>query len=436
MTNDGNFLSQEEIDALMNDQDDEEPVEENEAAEADNGSDASDLSSEEIDVIGEVNNIAMGSSATALSTLLDEKVDITTPQVKVESFKDLIEEYDKPCVLVKVEYVEGIDGFSLLVIDTEDAAVIADLMMGGDGLEGMDQEMLNEISISAVGEAMNQMMGAASTAMSNILDTLVNISPPSAEFIDLDDVIEEGRDWFDPDEKIVVTSFKLKVGDVIDSSFKQISSYNFVKDLAGSLLHEGTALMDNTIDEDEIEEEVKEEVDPSVKEDYQEEAPAANNTAQSAPQGTQQSAQPQAAAGQTANQQRQGQTGQRQQQGQAQQRQPQNRNIEREEKVDVQSAQFPEFDESQTQPLPNNMELIKDVPLEVTVRLGKTVMKIRDILDLGDGSIIELDKLAGEPVDLLVNGKLVAKGEVVVIDENFGFRVKDIISPAERLSKL
>ena len=103
-------------------------------------------------------------------------------------------------------------------------------MMGGDGLEGMDQEMLNEISISAVGEAMNQMMGAASTAMSNILDELVNISPPKAEFIDLDDVIEEGRDWFDPEEIIVVTSFKLKVGDVIDSSFKQISSYKFVKD--------------------------------------------------------------------------------------------------------------------------------------------------------------------------------------------------------------
>ena len=428
MTNDGNFLSQDEIDALMNDQDDEEPVEENEAADVNGDPDASDLSSEEIDVIGEVNNIAMGSSATALSTLLDEKVEITTPQVEVKSFKQLIEEYDRPCVLVKVEYVEGIEGLSLLVIDTEDAAVIADLMMGGDGLEGMDQEMLNEISISAVGEAMNQMMGAASTAMSNILDELVNISPPAAEFIDLDDVIEEGRDWFDPDEKIVVTSFKLKVGDVIDSSFKQISSYNFVKDLADSLLHAGTGLMDNTIDEQEIEEEVKEEVDTSVKEDYQ-------STTESVEQE-------QPASNQRSNQQQrrstpqQSSSAQQAQQPQQQRRQPQNRNIEREEKVDVQSAQFPEFNESTSQPLPNNMELIKDVPLEVTVRLGKTVMKIRDILDLGDGSIIELDKLAGEPVDLLVNGKLVAKGEVVVIDENFGFRVKDIISPAERLSKL
>lgn len=418
MTNDGNFLSQDEIDALMNDEEDEESAAENEAAE--NGAaleDVSDLSSEEIDVIGEVNNIAMGSSATALSTLLDEKVDITTPEVEVQTFKQLIEQYDRPCVLVKVEYVEGIEGLSLLVIDTEDAAVIADLMMGGDGLEGMDQEMLNEISISAVGEAMNQMMGAASTAMSNILDELVNISPPTAEYIDLDDVIEEGRDWFDPDEKIVVTSFKLKVGEVIDSSFKQISSYNFVKNLAESLLHGNTGLMDNTIDQEEIEKEIKEEVDTSVKDEYQEEPAAA--------QKSEPAAQTHSTSGQT-----------QPEPSREPRRQPQNRNIEREEKVNVQSAQFPEFNEASSQPLPNNMELIKDVPLEVTVRLGKTVMKIRDILDLGDGSIIELDKLAGEPVDLLVNGKLVAKGEVVVIDENFGFRVKDIISPAERLSKI
>ena len=410
MTNDGNFLSQDEIDALMNDQEDEESA----AA----GSDDFNLNSEEIDVIGEVNNIAMGSSATALSTLLDEKVDITTPEVDVKTFQQLIEEYDRPCVLVKVEYVEGIEGLSLLVIDTEDAAVIADLMMGGDGLEGMDQEMLNEISLSAVGEAMNQMMGAASTAMSNILDELVNISPPTAEFIDLDDVIEEGRDWFDPNENIVVTSFKLKVGDVIDSSFKQISSYNFVKNLTESLLQGNTGLMDNTIDEEEIEAEVKEEVDPTVKEEFQE-PEASQNTQSSGREQT--SAQPRNNSARQAAQPR---------------REAQNRNIEREEKVDVQSAQFPEFNEASSQPLPNNMELIKDVPLEVTVRLGKTVMKIRDILDLGDGSIIELDKLAGEPVDLLVNGKLVAKGEVVVIDENFGFRVKDIISPAERLSKI
>ncbi|MFW6273576.1 MAG: flagellar motor switch phosphatase FliY [Halanaerobium sp.] len=412
MTNDGNFLSQEEIDALMTDQDDDNSAGEN-TADQNQG-----LTNAEIDVIGEINNIAMGSSATALSTLLDEKVEITTPKVKEMSFKAVIEEYDKPCVLVKVEYIEGVEGLSLLVIDTKDAAVIADLMMGGDGLEGMDEEMLNEISISAVGEAMNQMMGAAATALSNILDTLVNISPPTAEMIQLDDVIQEGRDWFNAEERIVVTSFNLKVGSIIDSTFKQLSSFNFVKKLAASLLDAETGLINNSIDEEQIkeemeviEEEVKKDVDLSVKKEFEQKNEVNGGSDSIMEQEN------------------------RLQSG-TEQRKSRSKNIEQEEKVDVKSAQFPEFENNETQPLPNNMQLIKDVPLEVTVRLGKSVMKIRDILDLGDGSIIELDKLAGEPVDLLVNGKLVAKGEVVVIDENFGFRVKDIISPAERLDRI
>jgi len=401
MTNDGNFLSQEEIDALMNSQDDSEDENEN----------TTSLNPEEIDVIGEVNNIAMGSSATALSKLLDQKVEITTPEVELMSFKELIEAYDRPCVLIKVEYVEGIEGLSILVINTKDAAVIADLMMGGDGLDGLEQEMLNEISISAVGEAMNQMMGAASTSMSNILDTLVNISPPEAEFINLDDVIEEGRDWFNPTEEIVVTSFNLKIGDLVDSTFKQLSSFNFIKKMANSLLSGQTGLMDNSEAEEDNNSQTQEVSSAEPKAE-------AKEPAEAKPEPEEAKKEPAAKTAAAPNKRRE------------------SKKIAEEEKVDMHTAQFPEFTGQETQPLPNNMELIKDVPLEVTVRLGKTVMKIRDILELGDGSIIELDKLAGEPVDLLVNGKLVAKGEVVVIDENFGFRVKDIISPTERLSTL
>jgi flagellar motor switch protein FliN/FliY len=257
---------------------------------------------------------------------------------------------------------------------------------------------------------MNQMMGAAATALSNILDRLVNISPPTAEMIELDDVIQEGRDWFNAEERIVVTSFNLKVGDIIDSTFKQLSSYNFVKNMAASLLDGETGLINNTMDEEqveeeieEIEEEIKKEVDLSVKKEFEQKREVS---------GGSDSGMEQESRLQSGNEQRENRS----------------KNIEQEEKVNVQSAQFPEFGENETQPLPNNMQLIKDVPLEVTVRLGKTVMKIKDI--------IELDKLAGEPVDLLVNGKLVAKGEVVVIDENFGFRVKDIISPADRLDRI
>ncbi|RCW47680.1 MULTISPECIES: flagellar motor switch phosphatase FliY [unclassified Halanaerobium] len=398
MSNDGNFLSQEEIDALMNSQEEEEDGEEI-------------LTSEEIDVIGEIGNISMGSSATALSTLLDKKVEITAPEVKVIKFQEVIDEYDRPCVLVRVKYIKGLEGVNLLVINTEDAAIIADLMMGGDGISGVDEDSLNDIYISAVGEAMNQMMGSASTAMSNILDEIVNISPPAAEYIELNDVLKSDEDWFKADEEVVVTSFNLKVGDLIDSTFKQISSLAFVKELADSLLHEGEGLIDKTIDEEKLAEEAKEEVDMSAKRELQNSLGETSSAAESSPTDQQRSAA-------------------------SSRKQTKNRNVKKEETVAVQTAQFPEFDEQISQPLPNNMELIKDVPLEVTVRLGKTSMKIREILELGDGSIIELDKLAGEPVDLLVNGKLVAKGEVVVIDENFGFRVKDIISPAERLTQL
>ncbi|MCC3145195.1 flagellar motor switch phosphatase FliY [Halanaerobium sp. Z-7514] len=420
MSNDGSFLSQEEIDALMN-QDDESTA--SDSAEEQEIS----LNDEEKDVIGEINNIAMGSSATALSTLLDQKVSITTPKIEVVAFQKIIEEYNKPCVLVKVEYVEGIEGLSLLVIDTKDAGIIADLMMGGNGLDDMDEEMLNEISISAVGEAMNQMMGAASTAMSSILDTLVNISPPTAELIELDDVIDEGRDWFDPTEEIVVTSFNLKVGELIDSSFKQLSSYNFIKKLANSLLVGQTGLINNSTDEmqsEKREDSAKSAAEENIETEKSQQPQTEKNLGQSSsPAANTSSAQNKS--GQQLNQAAEEQKSADYTQLQAE-----------EEKIDIQSAQFPNFSESQAQPLPNNMELIKDVPLQVTVRLGKSIMKIREILDLGDGSIIELDKLAGEPVDLLVNGKLVAKGEVVVIDENFGFRVKDIISPSERLNKI
>ena len=394
----GDFLSQEEIDALMSNQqdsDDKNPV----------------LTDEEIDVLGEVGNIAMGSAATALYTILDQKVEITAPKVSVESFSDISSQYHKPCVLVDVEYVAGIVGVNLLVIQKEDAAIIADLMMGGDGSDP-DSE-LSEMHISAVGEAMNQMMGSASTAMSSLIDDVVNISPPNAEYLEMDQALDNKK-FFGPKEELVATSFDLKVGDLIDSQFQQLSTVEFTKELVKKL----TAEDDGLTSKDEIEEiETKDKDKASATEDAE---PAATvksdakdssyNEQRSRRQDDQRTA---------AKMDRTAQSGQVSQ-----------------DTVDVQKASFPDFDEPASQPLPQNIELVKDVPLKATVRLGKAQMKIKDILDLGEGSIIELDKLAGETVDLLVNGKLIAKGEVVVIDENFGFRVKDIVSPKERLSSI
>ncbi len=372
-----NILSQEEIDALFN------------TGEENNIGALDELSPEVIDVLGEIGNIAMGAAATALYSLLNQKVEITTPDVKVSTIRAIADEYEKPCVLVQVEYIEGIEGLNLLIIEEEDAAVIADLMMGGDGSNPSLE--LDEIRLSAISEAMNQMMGSAATSMSSILNEVVNITPPVAKYIDLDDVVSEVNGYFGEDEVLVDNSFHLKVGDLIDSSFKQISKLDFANKLVSRLteIDNGLLAKDWSINDD-IVSDVKEEKERVKPEKERGEIPVSYGG-----------------------------------------------NIAKSEEVNVKRAQFPDFDQgSSVAPLPQNMALIQDVPLQVTVRLGKTRMSIKEILELGEGSIVELDKLAGEPVDLLVNGKLVAKGEIVVIDENFGFRVKDIISPADRINNL
>ena len=415
---DDNMLSQEEIDALMNKkQNDDDDDGSNET----NNDPFENLNEEEKDVIGEVNNIAMGSAATALYTILDKKVEITAPEVELIPFKDITEEYDRPCVLVKVEYVEGLEGVNLLIIQKRDAAIIADLMMGGDGTD--PDEELSEMHTSAVGEAMNQMMGSASTALSSIIDGVVNISPPNARYLDLNDAVDEDEDLFDPDEELVATSFNLKIGDLVDSTFKQLAPKEFTKNLVATLTGKdsrGLTAKEDNKQQEEVSAVAEEKTQKAEKSTTSEQK--AQPKQQPQPQKQQQ-------------QQRQQPAAQQPQQGAAAASSG-NRKVQRDEEVAVQSAQFPDFDEDSAQPLPQNMELIKDVPLQVTVRLGKSKMKIKDILELGEGSIVELDKLAGEPVDLLVNGKLVAKGEVVVIDESFGFRVKDIISPMERINNI
>lgn len=384
------LLSQEEIDALINDEDSqEESVTEDNAVQE-------GLTDNMKDVLGEVGNIAMGSAATALYTILDQKVDITTPNVRQSTITEIMAEYERPCVLVQVEYVEGIEGMNILIIKEEDAAIIADLMMGGDGSNVTED--LDDIHLSAVCEAMNQMMGSAATSMSSIINEVVNISPPEVEYIEVEEVIDVIKDYFDSEEPLVDTSFRLKVGDLIDSSFKQISKLDFSKRLVAQLMkHEsGLAAKDWDVDEEKI---LEGEID-----DKKEETKV----------------------GVDSNTMRTGGESQMANSG----------NVTKGEQTGVKRAQFPDFDSNTAAPLPHNMELIQDVPLQVTVQLGKNRMTIKQILELGEGSIVELDKLAGEPVDLLVNGKLVAKGEVVVIDESFGFRVKDIISPMDRINNI
>lgn len=374
------MLSQEEINALLG------------GMGEDGGSDSSDtqaetggvlLSNEEKDAIGEISNISMGTAATTLSTLLNQKVLITTPSVSIANWDDISQSYDRPCVFIQISYIEGLDGNNILILREKDVKIITDLMMGGNG-EDVDGTELTELHLSAICEAMNQMMGSAATSISSVLEKKVDISPPTASLIDMDESIdEEGIGDFLKGEFVKV-SFRLEIGTLIDSELMQLYPVDFAKELYNKFM--SSSELDQPA--------------PAVAPTPAPAAPAAPApTAPVAPAPTM-AVPPQ---------------------GYIQPMQPA-------QPVNVAPAQFQAFDNT-INPLmqQENIGLIMDVPLEVTVELGRTNKTIKEILDFSPGTIIELNKLAGEAIDLLVNGKYVAKGEVVVIEDNFGIRITEII---------
>lgn len=404
-----NILSQEEIEALLRG----EPLASDEPADSSTKEIVTSdyLNDMEKDALGEIGNISFGSSATALSALLGQKVDITTPTISVVDKDGLEEEFIHPYVAIKVDYTVGLSGMNLLVIKQSDAAIIADLMLGGDGLEpNMD---LGEIHLSAVQEAMNQMMGSAATSMSTLFNKKVDISPPS---IDLMNVLEDkGRELIPEDDLLIKVSFSLKVGDLIDSNIMQLLPLGFGKKLVESLM--GGDAEEETAAVAEMTRPTEQQPSQLQQPTQQQQIPQQPYGQNDFGQGMQQPAyDPQYA--QPAPQ----------QQMQMRPQQPQ---------VQVQQAQFANFESpSLNKSESNNLNMLLDIPLSVTVELGRTKRSVKEILEMSSGSIIELDKLAGEPVDILVNNRHIAKGEVVVIDENFGVRITDILSQVERLNNL
>ncbi|MED3497073.1 flagellar motor switch phosphatase FliY [Brevibacillus agri] len=448
------MLSQDEIDALLRANNLVEDEEEAKPAESQNVADF--LSPFEQDALGEIGNISFGSAATALSTLLSQKVDITTPTVSVVNVDELESEFPIPHVAVHVEYTDGFKGINLLVIRMEDAAVIADLMMGGDG-KPADTEM-SELHISAVQEAMNQMMGSAATSMSTIFNQFINITPPGIDVMDL--AQGKGGDSFsDDDSPLVKVSFRLKVGEhgeLIDSNIMQLLPLSFAKKMIDRLVggsdDEAAAAL------------VAETEMPSIPAPSASAPPPAQPVQQEpvqshvppvAPPPPAQQPMQQPPAGYTPPMGYPGQPmypdpyaqyamppGYAPYPGVYQQPPmappvPQHFGSPAANQANVVPAQFAPLGAfpMYTGEL-QNLNLLQDIPLQVTVELGRTKKLIREILDLSAGSIIQLDKLAGEHVDILVNNKLIAKGEVVVIDENFGVRVTDIISQFDRVQKL
>lgn len=401
---DGGMLSQEEINALLSGMGDE-PSED--AVLPGSGQ---DLTPAEKDAVGEISNICMGTAATTLSTLLNNKVTITTPKVINTTLNELSGNYDRPCVFVQISYVAGLDGKNVLILKESDVKIITDLMMGGDGTNITEE--LTDLHLSAISEAMNQMMGSASTSLSSMLEKKVDISPPIANLIDLNDSFEDDLSSFLKGEFVQV-SFRMEIGNLIDSQIIQLYPFDFAKDLYKKF--------SSDIGESAMIDEVAEPIEPV----RQAPAQAASNQGQNM-QGAQQmmGGQP------MMNQQMMGQPMMNQQMmGQPMMGQPMMPyGMPMGNDINVQPVQFQSFNGAINPILQQeNIDLIMDVPLEVTVELGRTNKSIKEILDFSPGTIIELNKLAGEPIDVLVNGKFVAKGEVVVIEESFGIRVTEIV---------
>ena len=405
------MLSQDEINALLSGMNSGSG--DTSTAEADSASSSDDgfsLSATEKDAVGEISNISMGTAATTLSSLLNQKVNITTPSVSVSDWDDISTMYDRPCVMMQISYKEGIDGNNVLILREDDVKIITDLMMGGPGKA--NDEPLSELHLSAIGEAMNQMMGSAATSMSSMFNRKIDISPPVANVIDAYSESVDNLPAF-LNGSFVKVSFKMQIGDLIDSEMMQLYPIEFAKELIELFMPSGGSAQ------------------PAPQP-----APAAQSAPQPAPQTASQPA-PQPAPAQDMGAAQgmpyggaQGMPYGYPPQGMPYPYPPQGMpyGYPPQQDVNVSPAAFQPFSgnlSALTQK--ENIDLIMDVPLEVTVELGRTQKSIKDILEFAPGTIVELNKIAGEAIDVLVNGKYVAKGEVVVIEESFGVRITEII---------
>ena len=394
------MLSQDEINALLNGGGDS--ASDDSSADTASAGDTSAIDEElisdiEKDAIGEVANISMGSSATTLFSLVNQKVNITTPVVSLARWGNVLSEYERPCVFIQIKYTVGLDGSNILILKEHDVKVITDLMMGGDG-SNTDGE-LGELHLSAISEAMNQMMGSAATSLSTMLGKMIDISPPEASLVDLPEFKEGGEIAEFLAGTFVKIAFRMQISELVDSTIMQLYPIEFAKELCSTFL--GAQMGGDAA---------------SASAPAPEPAPAP-----AAPQMDMNQMQ----AGMPQMDMSQMQMGMPQMQMGMPQMMPQ---MQMQPNMSIQPAQFQNFAGAFNPMQPQeNIDLIKDVPLEVTVELGRTAKSISDILDFAPGTIIELDKIAGEPIDVLVNGKFVAKGEVVVIEESFGVRVTEII---------
>ncbi|MFT9269801.1 MAG: flagellar motor switch phosphatase FliY [Liquorilactobacillus nagelii] len=398
-------LSQEEIDKLMKGNNESaasdkpaegKSAEEKKTATSEKKAPATEIESKydeqtKQDIIGEVGNISMSQAATTLSSILNHRVTITTPKVSRVYFKDLISDIATPKVAMTVGFKEGLIGTNLMLLQVKDANVIADLMMGGDG-EPKSQDF-TEVELSAVSEAMNQMIGSSATAMATMINRKVDILPPDVKVWREPDNIH--YDNIGGNQKIYKVSFSLNVEGLIKSEIMQIFTEDMVEDIADAMMADKATVVK---DHDTGEKKQPAPTATKVQSQPQPQQPQPDQQTATAPRPSQLAPKP---------------------------------------KQTVEVSQ-PEFQQLSGEKVPqgDNLDLIMDVPLNLSVVLGRAEKSVRDILSFNSGSVVELNRLTDEPLEILLNGKLIATGEVVVINENFGIRITNIVSQRQRIDHM
>ena len=322
------------------------------------------LTPEEIDTLGEVGNICMGTVATTMYALLERRVEITTPRVAVMMFTDVFKRFPTPLVVVEVEYINGIKGSNLLLLEEMDAALITDILMGGDGVVEEPVE-LTDLHISAINEIMNQLTGASATVLSQLVSHPVGISPPVSRRTTLEDTNAMA---LESDDLVIVITFDMEIEGLLNSQLVQVMPYDVGRELSQMLTASNALLSGSAV--------------PPAPDSSVLTQPSAPDIEPAPLYALAFSEQPQA------------------------------------------TEPLPQFSEPTfTSYSKESLNLIHDIPVQVSVELGRTKKEISEILDFDSGTVIVLDKAAGDPVEIYVNGKLVASGEVVVIDENYGVRI-------------
>ncbi|NLM20968.1 MAG: flagellar motor switch phosphatase FliY [Peptococcaceae bacterium] len=444
MTN--GMLSQEEIDALLSG-----PMESQASENSDEQKNNNPLTDMEIDALGEIANISMGTAATTLSQLVGKRVEITSPVVDITDTKQIIKDYPVPHVLIDVRYKRVLEGSNMLVLSREDGSVIVDLMMGGTGKNPSTE--LDEIHISGISEAMNQMMGSAATSMSTVFNSVIDITPPTVILSDVHDEESQLNKILNAKDNLVRISFKLTIEGILDSILLQVIPMPVAKDMVAKLMGgmSTTSPSSTSSGQASLQEPSESPTFPTSPtsspspEPSTPPTPPASSPSSMAPTPPtfspsptpptppmpQAPPAPPAPSGYNWESQTNNYMSSMPSSGQAF-----GSSNQKPQATYVEPAQFAQLTPEETSSMAHNLGLIADVPLQVNVELGKASKTIKEILELGPGSVVELDRLAGEPVDMFVNGKLIAKCEVVVINETFGIRITEIVSPANRIDTL